>query len=97
MSHWFHPAAERDLAEAAVFYHEQASLKVANAFVAEVEHSLEILERNQRLGSPFASGLRAYLLRRFPYSLVYRESDTGPRVYAVAHHKRKPGYWQSRL
>ena len=33
----------------------------------------------------------------FPYSVVYRESDTGPKVYAIAHQRREPGYWQGRV
>jgi toxin ParE1/3/4 len=37
------------------------------------------------------------LIKRFPYQLIYRvEADT-ITVYAVAHLKRKPGYWRDRL
>jgi hypothetical protein len=35
-------------------------------------------------------------LTRFPYLVVYREDATRILVVAVAHEKRKPGYWRKR-
>jgi toxin ParE1/3/4 len=32
-----------------------------------------------------------------PYSVIYDESATDIRVIAFAHHKRRRGYWKSRL
>lgn len=32
-----------------------------------------------------------------PYSIIYVESDNEIRVWAFAHHRRKPGYWKRRL
>ena len=41
---------------------------------------------------------RRYLLSRFPYSIVYVVAvDGGITVAAVAHTKRKPGYWLRRV
>jgi hypothetical protein len=34
---------------------------------------------------------------RFPFSLVYRVLESEVEVLAVAHGKRRPGYWRSRL
>jgi len=33
----------------------------------------------------------------FPYTIIYREETDRIVVYTVAHGKRKPGYWISRL
>lgn len=39
-------------------------------------------------------GTRRFLLRRFPYAIVY---DVEPIVVlAVAHQRARPGYWQVR-
>ena len=41
---------------------------------------------------------RRYLMHRFPFGLIYRydaDSDT-VTVFAVAHLKRRPGYWADR-
>ena len=42
-------------------------------------------------------GARGYMLKRFPYDIVYRLVGDGElEVVAVAHHKRRPGYWAKR-
>lgn len=40
---------------------------------------------------------RQYAVSGFPYSVIYAESDDEIRVYAFAHHRRRPGYWRHRL
>jgi toxin ParE1/3/4 len=40
---------------------------------------------------------RRSLLPRFPYSLCYVISDEIVIILAVAHHRREPDYWHSRL
>jgi toxin ParE1/3/4 len=40
--------------------------------------------------------VRRFNLRGFPYHLIYRIEENIV-IYAVAHHKRRPGYWSSRL
>ncbi|MBL8413590.1 MAG: type II toxin-antitoxin system RelE/ParE family toxin [Propionivibrio sp.] len=97
MSYLLHPEAEIEFTEAALYYAEHASNIIASAFVTEFERVVALLELNQKLGTPALEGLRVYPFHRFPYSLVYRENDFGPRVYAVSHQSREPRYWQGRL
>lgn len=40
---------------------------------------------------------RECILTPLPYSIIYTDSDTEIRVIALAHHKRRRGYWKSRL
>lgn len=97
MSYWLHADAEIELGDAAVYYAEHATPKIAIAFLAEFERVIELLQLNQQLGARKEAGIRNYPLHRFPYSLVYREDDdAGPQVYAVAHQSREPEYWQGR-
>jgi hypothetical protein len=37
------------------------------------------------------------MLERFPFSVVYRVGEHGALVVAVAHARRRPGYWRTRL
>lgn len=97
MSYWLHPEAEIEFTDSALYYAAHASNVVANAFVTEFERVAALLELNQKIGTPTNQGLRVYPFQRFPYSLVYREGDSGPRIYAVSHQSREPRYWQSRL
>jgi hypothetical protein len=34
---------------------------------------------------------------RFPYHVIYLETGTHIRILAIAHDRRKPGYWTDRL
>ena len=36
---------------------------------------------------------RRHLLRKFPFVVFYRVTDTYVRVAAVAHMSKRPGYW----
>lgn len=41
--------------------------------------------------------VRRRAVMRFPYHVVYLELPTHIRILAVAHDRRKPGYWKDRL
>ena len=41
--------------------------------------------------------IRRALLTRFPYAIVFLIMSEEIRVLAVAHAKRRPGYWLNRL
>ena len=96
MNYWLHPEAQTDLRDAAQFYREQAGASLAQAFLAEFEHSVGPLLQYPRLGSVWRHGKRRLLTRRFPFSIIYAVVDEQVRVLAVAHHSRRPGYWHSR-
>ncbi len=43
-------------------------------------------------------GTRRYLLKRFPFLLIYREmSESRIEIVAFAHTSRRPEYWKSRI
>jgi plasmid stabilization system protein ParE len=42
-------------------------------------------------------GVRRKLLARFPYAIVFVESDTFVRVISVMHGHRRPAYWKRRM
>ncbi|MBK7425134.1 MAG: type II toxin-antitoxin system RelE/ParE family toxin [Propionivibrio sp.] len=45
----------------------------------------------------FSTGTRRqYNFRRFPYSIIYQVTVEELRILAVAHHRRRPGYWSGR-
>jgi hypothetical protein len=41
--------------------------------------------------------LRKALLKRFPYAVYFELRDEECVVWAVAHGRRRPGYWRGRL
>lgn len=97
MTYWLHPDAEAELGEAAVYYATHASLAVAEAFLAEFERVRDLLIENQLRGPHGEYGLRVYPFGRFPYTVIYEPSQSGPQIYAIAHQHREPGYRAERL
>ncbi len=93
MKIWLAPQAEQDLVSAAKFYAAKASPELAGAFLDEFDKPCGLLREKPLSGRPDSGPTRRLLLRRFPYSLVYRVLATEIQVIAVAHHRRKPGYW----
>ncbi len=91
-----HPAAIVDLNAAAAFYSEQANKKLGLALIAEVEKAASLLSGNPELGVPWVSGTRRFVLRRFPFNIVYRIFPDHLFVIAIAHQRRRPDYWHQR-
>ncbi|NHC35244.1 type II toxin-antitoxin system RelE/ParE family toxin [Scytonema millei] len=92
----FHPLAEQEVIDAAAYYEEQ-SKGLGLSYLSEVEHAINFLIRYLEAGSVVRGSIRRLILPKFPYSLLYRIlAENRIRILAVAHHKRKPQYWNSR-
>ena len=89
------PQASLEIEEATIWYLER-SRRSAEAFLREVDRGLRIIAESPQLWPWFETGTRRYVLRKFPYSLIYREASDMIEVIAAAHHKRKPQYWLDR-
>jgi plasmid stabilization system protein ParE len=91
----FHPLAA-DEAEAARVWYLARNPTVAAAFSRELIAAIEIIAEAPSRWPRLYDRFRRYLLHRFPFSVVYLEQKDGIEVIAVAHHRRKPGYWKQR-
>lgn len=88
--------AEEEMAEAALFY-KAASSQLGSDFLDDVKRTVDRLCQFPQAGEAITSDLRRILLHRFPFNLVYAIEENVIVVIAVAHHGRRPGYWQSRV
>jgi plasmid stabilization system protein ParE len=86
-----HREAENDLAAAVRHYRSEAGVGVARRFLAEFERVARLLEDNPRLGTPSDEGRRSFPLAVFPYTIIYRPTDSGIRILVVRHQRRDPG------
>jgi plasmid stabilization system protein ParE len=91
----FHPGAEED-ADGAHKWYTERSLIAARAFLTELTASVEKVAEAPERWPAYLSGTRRYLFPNFPFSLVYRVRVEAVIVVAVAHHRRRPGYWRER-
>ena len=55
-----------------------------------------MLYTNPHLGPHFEGTFRRKLLRRFPFQLIYEVTAEEVLLVAVAHLRRRPGYWRDR-
>jgi toxin ParE1/3/4 len=88
--------AERELIDGALFYAREANAELGLAFIAESERSLGVLCSYPRLGPVWRGTTRRFPLRRFPYTIIDQTKPEEVRVIALAHQRRRPGYWRGR-
>jgi toxin ParE2 len=88
--------ALKDAEDAAGWYAERSATASA-AFVQELEHAVAEIQRTPATWPSYDHGTRRFLLKRFPYSVVYRADDNRIVVVAVAHAHRRPAYWRARI
>ena len=71
-------------------------------FFDAVDAAIRQLLDFPRAGAPVPSvpedlPVRRLAVRRFPYHAIYLTTPEALRILAIAHDRRKPGYWKERL
>jgi toxin ParE1/3/4 len=92
----FHPLAWQELEEADSWYLSH-SYEVSLDFLNELYAAVEDIVRAPRRWPKYLHGTRRFVMQRFPFSVVYLDDSELITIIAVAHGKRKPGYWKDRL
>lgn len=92
-----HPEADAEFA-AAVEWYEERRLGLGDEFEQDVYDGFEVILESPHAWQrwPGLDTVRVFPLDRFPYLLPYAVKDTTVVILAVAHAKRRPGYWRSR-
>ena len=91
----FHPLAA-DEAEAAERWYRERSETASARFRRELDRAVDLICERPEVGSSYLTSTRRFLLRRFPFFVVYRFLDERIEIVAVAHARRRPGYWRER-
>ncbi|HAP39742.1 MAG TPA: plasmid stabilization protein [Nitrospira sp.] len=91
----FHPAAVEE-AQAARQWYAARSQSAADSFLAELDRGIEAVSLAPERWPLFVHDTRRYLFQRFPFQLVYRVVKDSVQVVALAHGRRRPGYWKLR-
>jgi plasmid stabilization system protein ParE len=91
----FHPAAEREVTDQAVWYRERSEV-AEQGFLLELDAAIRaICEAPERYPKQ-SRGEHRYVFPRYPFALLYRVRPNEVVITAVAHHNRHPGYWRRR-
>ena len=91
----FHPEAEAEAA-AQRDYYDSKEEGLGRRFSEWLMMHVGLLTANPK-SFPVKWNVRHCYMSIFPFDIVFEEFDDHIVVYAVAHTKRKPGYWRERL
>jgi|SRR5438067_971166 len=91
-----HDEAKAELVEAAAYLESQRR-SYGDRFIDAVESAREFVINHPRSGHPVAFDVRTWPVNGFFYSIVYTLEGDEVFIIAVAHHRRRPGYWRARL
>lgn len=71
--------------------------RIADRFLDDISKSLKKIQQNPRLYPSYTGNTRRRILGSFPYSVIYQEKEEVILIVAIAHAKRREGYWAKRL
>ena len=88
----FQTEALRDY-ESAVAWYLTRSYATASKFALQVRVATERIGDHPQRWPIGPEGTRKFVLKQFPFAIIYRELAAKILVVAVAHGKRRPRYW----
>jgi len=90
-----HPEALLEGEEAVAWYAER-DIRVSTQFANDLEMAMQRIAEAPHRWPLYLHGTRRVRLTRFPFLLPYRDDPLRILIVAIAHAKRKPGYWKDR-
>ena len=92
----FHPEAEKELRDAAVHYEKERD-GLGFRFIDAIESGFRQIQRSPFTWRCIRGDIRRFLVKTFPYGIVYAPIEEEIFVLAIMHLKREPDYWLGRL
>jgi toxin ParE1/3/4 len=92
----YHPESKVESRRAIDWYWSRSQLAALD-FADELKATLAQMRKTPQACPPYLHGTRRILLDRFPFFVVFRERLNDIQIIAIAHAKRRPGYWTKRL
>jgi toxin ParE1/3/4 len=92
----FHPEAIGEAWDAFHWYASR-SIRAGDNFWDEISLARTAVTRRPESWPLYLHGARIYSFEKYPFGLVYIERGDRIIGVAVAHLKRRPGYWRTRL
>lgn len=91
----FLPQARSEFVNAVRYYNSERP-GLGFEFSNEVRNALTRIKKYPEAWPLISVNIRKCIVNRFPFSVLYFTEELNILIIAVMHHKRKPGYWQSR-
>jgi toxin ParE1/3/4 len=91
-----HPLAWREV-EAADDWYFSHSFDASVAFLGDLQSALASVSQAPQRWPKYLYGTRRIVMQRFPFSVVFLDEPDLVIIVAIAHSKRRPGYWKDRV
>lgn len=88
--------AETEVDEAVAYFDEQRAGR-GDRFEEDLRNTVEFVTAHPTTGKQITESVRQFRLSTFRYNIIYVIEAEEIVIVAVAHHRRRPGYWRSRL
>jgi plasmid stabilization system protein ParE len=92
----FHPQAEQEYLTSLAWYRER-SLIAATNFESAFDRAITRISEAPQRWPIYIADFRKYTLRQYPFNIVYQDFPSQIVIFAVAHGRRRPGYWRDRV
>ena len=91
----FLPPADKELRDAVVYYNDQLE-GLGNQFLQDVLTAIDFIKKFPYAWHKVGKHTRRFLLRRFPYLILYIPEKNKIIITAIAHKYRHPNYYLNR-
>jgi plasmid stabilization system protein ParE len=82
--------------EEAIRWYSASSPYAAAGFKREITEAMQAVLLHPERGRQIEGRMRRVVLRRFPFSIIYRVRGEEILIIALAHASRLPAYWATR-
>ncbi len=88
----FRPEAQKELLAAKAWY-EALSPGLGLEFARAVDAAIERIMRTPQVFPRIEGKFRHIITRKFPYSIIYFQTESELIVVSCFHHRRRPSSW----
>ena len=90
-------APAQDELEQAMAWYEAKVPALGDSFLVEISRVLKLIQQLPQAWHPLSVNTRRCRLNRFPYAVIYSETNGELVIIAIAHLHRNPMYWRKRF
>jgi len=91
----FHPQAILEL-DKTVDYYEEIQSGLGFKFMNEIQTGINTITNYPHSWQKMSESTRRYIIRQFPFGIIYMFYSNKIYIIAIMHLSRKPEYWSSR-
>jgi plasmid stabilization system protein ParE len=92
----FLPQAQQELLEGTANY-TALGAALGVRFEQALSHAVRSAVVHPERGAPRSKNTRRWLVKGFPYRVIYRANESEVLIVAIAHQRRRPDCWDTRV